>query len=62
MDYEDEEFAEQCRRAEEYVKKKKEPKVNKKGGIFDSANYELEKKKKHQESEGSDKEKEEEKK
>jgi predicted transcriptional regulator of viral defense system len=59
----DEEFAEQCKKAEEYLRKKREPKVAKKGGIiFDSANYELEKKKKHQEFEGSDKEKEEEKK
>jgi len=50
-------MAEQCRKAEELMKKKKQPKVAKKGGIFDSANYELEKKKKAQESEGSDKDK-----
>lgn len=40
--------------------KKKQPKVNKKGGIiFDSANYELEKTKKAHESDHSDKEKDE---
>jgi len=54
---EDDLMDEQCRMAEELMKKK--PKVNKKGGYFDSANYELQKKKKAQESEGSDKEKEE---
>ena len=52
----DDEMMEQLKKAEEIVKKKKQPKVNKKGGIFDSANYELEKKKKH-ESDGSDREK-----
>jgi hypothetical protein len=46
---------ETLRKAEEIAKKKKQPKVDKKGGIFDSANYWLSKKK--NESDSSDREK-----